>query len=264
MPLIQQRGIVKVSWLDAALSIRTSYTKDPADRPYDDHDGRDGYPRYKWQGTKPDDYDNASLRRAMEEGKPLVWFKGTDRGWYLPVLPVWAVGEEPGLRQFVLAIDDAMQANWQNPDALLQHPADSALRREYAISVVRRRIHQKVFRERVLAAYSKQCSLCNLRHTELLDAAHIKEDSDGGEPVVPNGVAMCALHHRAFDNNVIGIRPDYVVETNPTVLMEQDGPTLQYAIQGVHGHGLNLPARQEAHPDPELLEERYERFRTAS
>lgn len=36
-----------------------------------------------------------------------------------------------------------------------------------------------------------QCSLCNLRHENLLDAAHIKEDSEGGRPIVPNGVAMC-------------------------------------------------------------------------
>jgi predicted restriction endonuclease len=68
------------------------------------------------------------------------------------------------------------------------HPADLALRRQYAQATVRRRLHQPVFRERVLLAYSLQCALCGLRHPELLDAAHIKEDSEGGQPVVPNGV----------------------------------------------------------------------------
>jgi len=39
-----------------------------------------------------------------------------------------------------------------------------------------------------------------LRRQELLDAAHITPDSDAeGEPVVSNGVALCKLHHAAFD-----------------------------------------------------------------
>ena len=69
-----------------------------------------------------------------------------------------------------------------------------------------------VFRDRVLLAYSLQCALCRLRHPELLDAAHINEDSDGGKPVVPNGVAMCAIHHRSFDKNVLTVRPDYLID----------------------------------------------------
>ena len=36
--------------------------------------------------------------------------------------------------------------------------------------------------------------------------------------VVPNGVAMCAIHHRAFDSDILGIRPDYIVEVRNDVL----------------------------------------------
>ena len=129
--------------------------------------------------------------------------------------------------------------------------------------MVRRRLHQPMFPRRVLAAYRTRCALCRLRHGELLDAAHIKEDSDGGEPLVPNGIAMCAIHHRAFDSFVIGVRPDYVIEVRRDVLDEVDGPTLQHALQGVHGSSLLVPARRPARPDPELLEARYERFRVA-
>jgi putative restriction endonuclease len=115
----------------------------------------------------------------------------------------------------------------------------------------------------VLAAYRTQCALCRLRHGELLDAAHIKEDSEGGEPVVPNGIAMCVLHHKAFDKFVVGVRPDYVIEVRRDVLDEVDGPTLQHALQGMHGTGLLLPSRRTARPDRILLEERYDRFREA-
>ena len=63
---------------------------------------------------------------------------------------------------------------------------------------VRRRIHQRAFRERVLVAYGGKCAFCTLGYRELLDAAHIIPDSElRGEPVVSNGMSLCRLHHAA-------------------------------------------------------------------
>ena len=257
-PLIErQRGIRKVGWLDAAISILTTFVRDPTKAPYDDRIGEDGYPRYKWRGFDGTTYDNRALRVAMTDAKPLIWLVGVAPGVYEAHYPVWLVGEEPEEHQFVLALEETMREQWGGE---LFHPADLALRRQYAESTVRRRLHQRLFRDRVLLAYRRQCALCHLRHPELLDAAHIKEDSDGGEPVVPNGVAMCAIHHRAFDSDVVGIRPDYVVEIRPDVLAEHDGPTLQYALQALHETKLDLPRQVAARPDPLLLEERWQRF----
>jgi putative restriction endonuclease len=259
--LIQRmRGIRKVSGLDAALSILTTYAARPQDRPYDDGIGPDGYQRYKWRGTDSTAYDNEALRYAMNLNKPLMWFLGMSPGLYMPVYPVWLVGEEPAEHQFVVALEDEMREQWTDR---VFHPADLALRRQYAEATVKRRLHQPAFRIRVLRAYGSSCALCRLRHPELLDAAHIKEDSDGGEPVVPNGVAMCATHHRAFDADVLGIRPDYVVEVREDVMEEHDGPTLLHTLQGVNGEKILLPRQRAAHPDSTLLEERFERFRKA-
>jgi putative restriction endonuclease len=261
--LIQRmRGIRVVSGMPAALSILTTYRARPEERPYDDDEGPDGYWRYKWRGTDPDNYDNVALRRAMELGKPLIWFVGVGPGTYLPLYPVWLVAEEPEQHQFVLALTEELRNQWLDPT--IAHPVDLALRRQYAQTVVKQRLHQRVFRERVLIAYESQCALCRLRHPELLDAAHIKEDSEGGEPVVPNGLAMCAIHHRAFDTHVLGIRPDYVVEVRRDVREEQDGPTLTHALRGLHRVSLILPRQRAAWPDRNLLEERFERFREAS
>ncbi len=91
--------------------------------------------------------------------------------------------------------------------------------------------------------------------------AHIKEDAEGGEPIVPNGMAMCAIHHRAFDANVLGVRPDHVVEIRADILQEHDGPTLRHALQNLHGGLILLPRRRLERPSTALLEERYERFR---
>jgi putative restriction endonuclease len=128
---------------------------------------------------------------------------------------------------------------------------------------VRVRLHQRPFRDRVLLAYGSQCALCRLRHPPLLDAAHIKEDSEGGEPIVPNGVSMCAIHHRAFDADVLSLRPDFKVEIRRDVLTEHDGPTLLHALQELHGQAIVLPHRRSEWPRKDLLEERYERFRKA-
>ena len=263
--LIGQTGIIKPRGFEAALTIMTTYTRNPQARPYADEEGADGYHRYKWRGDDADHADNRSLRAAMRDGKPLIWFVGVASGMYVPVSPVYLIAEERASQQFVLAFDGIMREQWEMADATLMTEADLALRREYAVVTTRRRLHQPVFRRRVISAYRSQCGVCRLRHVELLDAAHIREDSQGGEPVVPNGVAMCALHHRAFDSNVIGIRPtDYTIETNKSVLLERDGPTLRHALQEVHGSELQVPRRRDAQPNRELLEERYERFRAAS
>ncbi len=50
--------------------------------------------------------------------------------------------------------------------------------------------------------------MCRLKHVDLLDAAHILSDSDGGQPVVTNGLSLCKIHHAAYDRGIVGVRPD--------------------------------------------------------
>lgn len=261
VPLVsRQRGIWAPAWMEAALSILTTYRSRPDQRPYEDDFGPDRYPRYKWMGADPQAADNRKLRRAMELARPLAWFLGVAPGVFQPLFPVWLAAEEPADNQFVVALDETMRDGW-SPTLLDRSPHDPT--RRYAETIVATRLHQRVFRGRVLVAYERRCALCGLRHPELLDAAHIKEDADGGQPIVPNGLALCAIHHRAFDADVLGIRPDFQVEIRPDILEEQDGPTLRHALQGLHGRLITLPRRPAERPDPVLLEERYERFRAA-
>jgi putative restriction endonuclease len=259
VPLLdRQRGIRKPRLLRSALSFRTVYAARPDQRPYDDDPGPDGYLRYKWRGDAPDHPENIALRNAMRAQVRLIWFRGIDVGLYLPVYPVWLVAEEPAHQQFVVALDLQQLSSWGPGGADVL-----ALRRAYAERIVRDRLHQPLFRARVLSAYGNRCSLCHLGHNELLDAAHIKTDAEGGEPVVTNGIAMCKIHHAAFDGLLLGVRPDYRIEVRQDLLSEDDGPTLRYSLQGVHGNTIELPSRRAARPDRALLEERYERFLAA-
>ena len=113
----------------------------------------------------------------------------------------------------------------------------------------------------MIEAYRQQCALCCLRHEELLDAAHILADADPeSEPVVPNGIALCKLHHAAFDRFFLSVRPDYTIDIRRDVLDETDGPMLKHGLQGMHGQRIQLPARERLRPSPALLEQRHRRF----
>ena len=136
--LQHMRGIRVVSGLPAALSIRTTFATRPGDRPYEDAEGPDGYFRYKWRGTDSDAHDNVALRVAMSERRPMAWFVGVASGRFAPIYPVWLVGEEADQHQFIVAFDEVMRDDWSTTERL-QHPADLALRREYAEATVRRR-----------------------------------------------------------------------------------------------------------------------------
>lgn len=138
-------------------------------------------------------------------------------------------------------------------------------RRAYITSTLRVRLHQRAFRERVLLAYQQQCALCRLRHEELLDAAHIIPDADeGGEPVVPNGLALCKLHHAAYERLFLTVRPDYVIEVRRSILEEEDGPMLLQPLKGMHEKRIVLPKAPRLRPDPERLEKRWRQFEAAS
>lgn len=182
---------------------------------------------------------------ALAAGLALAWWFAS-RHWYYQESP--AAG---GLLLLAPNLDDEVQ--------------EATIRRRYATRVFRQRLHQTAFRERVVHAYQHHCAVCRLKREELLEAAHIMPDADPlGEPSVPNGVALCRLHHAAFDKYLIGIRPDCVIEVRQDVLDESDGPMLIHGLQGFHGARLVVPRRASWRPDPRLLEERYERFRRSA
>ena len=150
------------------------------------------------------------------------------------------------------------------PD-LPAHVAEE-VRRTYTTQLAVRRLHQAAFRRRVLAAYREKCAVCRLKVVGLLDAAHIVGGAHPlGDPVVPNGLALCKIHHAAYDQNILGVRPhDLVVEVNDDLLHATDGPMLLHGLQEVHATKLVIPGRPHLHPDPARLEIRYEEFRRSA
>ncbi|MGD1151396.1 MAG: HNH endonuclease [Syntrophales bacterium] len=260
VPLIGPQGIFKPQLLP---EIPLSITTVPSG-PYDDSFSEDNFLLYRYRGTNPHHRDNAGLRRAMFKGTPLIYLHGIVPGKYLPIWPVFIVGDYPDKLTFKVSVDDLSYVKSSELYAGNQVISEdvSASRRAYITSTVRQRLHQRGFRERVLHAYRQQCACCRLRHQELLDAAHIIPDIDpAGVPEVKNGIALCKLHHAAFDSYFLAIRPDYIVEVRKDIMEEEDGPMLMHGLQGLHHNKIVLPTSRHQLPDPMLLERRYTDFR---
>ena len=249
------QGIFKPSITELPLSITTS-----PNSPYDDEMGPDKLLRYKYRGTNPYHRDNVGLRTAMQHQLPLVYFHGLVPNRYMAIWPVYVVGDNMNQLEFSVTCEASTMVD---PVFSLQDEGEpfGELRREYAAVEVPRRIHQRAFRERVLRAYRHQCAFCQLRHGELLDAAHITPDSAlHGEPVVSNGMSLCRLHHAAFDRLLLGVHPSYVIHVRRDILEEVDGPMLRHGLQGLHRQKIVVPSRRVERPDEGRLGERWRAF----
>lgn len=250
--LTYQKGIYRaaVQRGRAALSINTSYQS-----PYEDEETAEGF-LYAYRAGNVGQPDNQALRAAFELQVPLVYFVGTRPGWYQPHYPCFVIRDDLAERR-VLVTKGAMvgPVDEQEP-TLLEDPIE----RRYLVREVRVRVHQARFRGRVVPAYAGQCAICRLKEIRLLDAAHIIGDLQAhGEASVSNGLSLCTIHHRAFDQNLVGVSPEYKVRVSRRLLEDEDGPMLDL-LKGFHEATIHVPRRAAFRPDRQRLDERFERF----
>ena len=250
-------------WKPRVLALPLSITSVP-NGPYDDSFTAEGFLAYRYRGTDPHHRDNAGLRELCRTRTPLIYFHGVAHAKYMPVWPVFIVEDLPHQLCCMVAIEPALGLSpAEGSSNVIESDSIIGIRR-YITGETRRRLHQTAFRERIIDAYAGSCTLCRLRHRRLLDAAHIVPDGeDRGDPVVQNGLCLCKIHHAAYDNDLIGISPDYTVHVRHDVREESDGPMLLHGLQELHESRVVLPNRRADHPDRERLAWRYERFRAA-
>jgi hypothetical protein len=123
------------------------------------------------------------------------------------------------------------------------------------------------FRKDVQAAYDYRCVMCGCRYPPTnynrnpgIDAAHIIPWSQADLDEVYNGIALCKLHHWAFDERLLQIvyrSGTYYVEMPEQVVsnLPSDGFSLDQLMQVVGPIPIErLPRYQENWPKPELLE----------
>ncbi|HBS87433.1 MAG: hypothetical protein A2W91_00795 [Bacteroidetes bacterium GWF2_38_335] len=255
--LLGSKGIWKPKQLDYPISV----VSDP-NGIYDDGFITDSLISYSYEGKNPNYWTNQLLRDCMMKNIPLIYLHKITKGKYYVHLPVYIVGDKPERLKFTIAAEQGIKT--QEAGIIIQDPEEKYLIRRYSTREVKQRLHQSTFRELVLDAYREHCAICNLKHRELLDAAHIIGDGEElGHPVIQNGLSLCKIHHAAFDNHIIGISPDYVVHVREDILHEIDGPMLKYGIQSMDKNKLILPKSHKHYPDKERLDKRFEGFMKA-
>lgn len=210
---------------------------------------------YAFTGQDADNTRNQWLKDAMVRQLPLIYFYGVAPAIYEPLFPAYVVDWNPGTLSCSLSFSTALD--------LAGAPPPQAPERRYALRTIQQRLHQAMFRERVIAAYGQRCALSGLPEVRLIDAAHIAPDSDEklGQPDVRNGICMSKIHHAAFDAGLIEIDPDLNIHLSPILLEMRDGPLLEHALKTLQGCRMRIPSDPLAAPDRERLASRYELFR---
>jgi putative restriction endonuclease len=235
----------------AALSINSAF----AQKRYQDAGTIDGV-LYRYQDGPISNHFNSWLRSAHQLGVPLVYFIGTKPNFYRAEYPAFVEEDFPAERTTLISFGE-MRGPYDEREPV--HLADP-IERRYKVREVKQRVHQAQFRGAVLMAYRERCTICTLKEVRLLDAAHIVADAEElGEPLVSNGLSLCSIHHRAFDQDLVGISPDRQVHVSQRLLEEEDGPMLEL-LKGFHGRRIVEPRSRTLRPDPMRLAQRYERF----
>ena len=235
----------------AALTLTTS-VKDPYDDVFDEEEARF---TYAYRSGSIDQADNRALRAAYELKTPVVYFRALGPGQYLVVAPMFVTADDPVSRTVIL--QQGLPVQDMQAGGLVSGPDV----RDYATREARYRLHQQRFKLDVMRAYRHRCAICRLRERELVQAAHIVPDREPeGIAAVVNGLALCAIHHLAFDRNLLGIDPGGTIHIARRLLKEIDGPMLSNGLQGFHGERITLPRSPDDRPDPVRLEKRFERF----
>jgi putative restriction endonuclease len=128
-------------------------------------------------------------------------------------------------------------------------------------SVVRVRINQMLFRRMVLTNYNNRCCITGLDVPELLVASHILPWSrDHHNRLNPrNGLALNALHDKAFDCGLLTITPDLQIKISERFYKAEQEPSIRNNF--IAYDGKPILESQKFSPDGGFLKVRCEGFK---
>ena len=109
----------------------------------------------------------------------------------------------------------------------------------------------------MLLAYEYQCAFCGFDGRLAtdpvgLDAAHIRWHGLEGPDTVDNGVGLCSIHHKLFDQGALGIQLDHTLLVSRHFVGR--GPVADSLVLALAGRPLLGPQPGEPPPAREHLE----------
>lgn len=167
---------------------------------------------------------------------------------------------QPQLHGFAVSDKDlrALDSVLENPSAPAVAIEEASTEpRKVVLAQVARKLRSGSFTERVLRAYAYRCSMCGVQ-LRLIDAAHIVPVSLANNDTTSNGIALCALHHRAFDRSLVTMDAKYriVLNADRLALLKRDDrnaglPSFRKNLKTL----LALPPAASDRPDPTLIDQ---------
>lgn len=108
-------------------------------------------------------------------------------------------------------------------------------------------VRDSTFRERVLRAYERRCAACGVQ-LDLVEAAHIVPVAiPNSTDETKNGLALCAIHHKAYDKRLLVFAKDYKIQINSNLV---DKLKANGQADGLNAFKTNLRTILDTPPDP--------------
>lgn len=127
--------------------------------------------------------------------------------------------------------------------------------RKEVVRTLKARAGSENFRLRVLKAYNRHCAMCDVQ-LNLVVAAHIVPVAADGTNETTNGLALCYIHHEAYDRGFIVAAEDYRIRVSERALARlrrlHRNSKEQEFVEALRDD-LRMPERQRDYPLPENL-----------
>ena len=237
---------------------------------YDDQHRDDGTLIYEGEGEKKkgdqsSDYANGALIETASELRPIYLFtseEGVDEYEYEGLVDVqnYRYVSDGSRMVYKFELQKLGIASWEEyqemAEEVIEPDEDSPLLTDNdpGYTESRRRVRSTTFAREVKQQYDHTCAVCGQsRRTPEgnpeVEAAHIYPKSEGGDDDVRNGIALCKLHHWAFDSGWFSLTDDRTVIVNEW--SECEPPE---EVASLAGNKLLEPKNLDKVPDQKVIE----------
>ena len=200
---------------------------------------------------------NQALIDAVTESFPIYFFYQSedDSDWsYQDLVDVvdYQKVEKDGRRVFRFKMRKLNIANFKKyeevSETVLEADADPDLTEETEEVEVTRKARSSAFARKVKEEYDYSCAVCGSSRKSPegvpeVEAAHIYPKEEGGRDNIQNGMALCRLHHWAFDHGWFTVTDELKVKVQETDEIETPD-----VIKDISGNLLNTPEADKNKP----------------
>jgi putative restriction endonuclease len=135
--------------------------------------------------------------------------------------------------------------------ALSPETAEADAREMFTEGWVKQRLGQGSFRALVTQTYERRCAITREKILPVLQAAHIRPVTAGGQHRVDNGLLLRSDVHTLFDRGYLTVTPAHRLRVSRHLRDDFDNGEYYYEIADSE---IWLPSRAEDRPNAELLE----------